>query len=215
MSSCKVCDELPPKQVRSINRHLRAGKKTIKQIAKHYHIETEDLQVHLNCIGEVLDEDQELQRTQHQLTRLIEQFQHDVNAGRHLEFDPESGVDGRGVIRDLLSAMREHRETVLARKRLRSSDELYQDLRAIIVDPLINGITVILVNEAKRLREDLFDVTKHLQDDRLPARIKQAIDEMLTRAADRFVSDALQDIQQKVQAVATAKAKRPATPAQH
>lgn len=215
MPSCKVCDELPPKQVRSINRHLRAGKKSAKQIARHYHVDVDDIQTHLSCIGEVVDEEQELLRSQRQLTLLIEKFQQDVNAGRHTDFDPEAGVDGRGLIRDMLSAMRELRETIMARQRLRSPDELYKDLRESVVDPLISGLTVILVNEAKQLREELFDVTKHLSDDRLPARIKQAIDDMLTRTADRFVSDALQDMQQKVLAVTSSKNKRPTPPQQH
>jgi hypothetical protein len=209
MAGCPICDEVSPKRVRNIDRRLRAGKQSIQKIAERYHVEVTALQRHLQCLQEVPAEDQELQRTQHQLTALIAQFQQDIQAGEHYKFDPEAGIDGRGIINQMIAAMREHRETILARKKLRSSDELYRDLRDTVVDPMINALTVILVTEAKRLRDDLFDVTKEYANTH--PRIKHAVDEMLQRTADRFTSEALNDIQEKVVSVTTRKVSAPAT----
>jgi hypothetical protein len=207
MSACPICDDLSPKRVKNIDRHLLAGKKSLSKIAKHYHVEEEALQRHLQCIENVPVEDEELERNQRLLTVMVNQFQQDINAGRHYEFDPENGIDGRGVINHMLATLREHRETVSARAKLRSPDVLYQDLRETVIDPLITAITVILIKEAKCLRDDLFDVTKELPQ--AHPRIKQAVDEMLTRSADRFASEALGDIREKVSAVVSPKRKRP------
>jgi len=214
--ACPVCTGLPLKRVASIDRHLAAGKKSLMAIADHYAVDIGDLRHHLvACVHNQAapSESEELARSQAQLQVLITQFQQDVAEGKHLEFDPEGGMDGRSTINNLLHAMREHRETVLARSKIRTADEVYRDLQANVVGPLISAVTTICIEEGRRTRGEIFDITKRTGE--LHPKIKTAVDSMLERIADRMSSEALHDIPDRVKAVVGAKKGPRRPPQQH
>jgi len=203
---CRICAELPLKRVRSIDRHIGEGKRSLMAIADHYGVAIGDLRAHMvNCIQNQLapNEDEELLQSQRQLQTLITQFQQDIAEGKHTEFDPESGFDGRGTISNLMTAIREHRETVLARGKIRTSEQIYQDLQETVVGPFISVVTTICIEEHRRLREEVFDITKRHEE--LHAKIKKAVDESLERIADRMSSEALYEMPDRVKAVVGAK----------
>jgi hypothetical protein len=204
--ACRVCDTLPLKRVQSIDRHLVAGKKSLMAIAEHYAVDIGDLRLHMvACLQnqQQPNEDGELLQSQRNLQTLITQFQQEIAEGKHLEFDPETGMDGRGTIGNLLSAMREHRETVLARSKIRTAEEVYQGLQENVVGPFINAVTTICIEEGRRTREEIFNITKRQEE--LHPKIKKAVDDMLERVADRMSSEALHDVPDRVKAVVGAK----------
>lgn len=204
--ACRVCDELPIKRVRSIDRHLTEGKRSLMAIAEHYAVDAGDLRSHMvNCIQnqQQPNEDGELLQSQRMLQSLICQFQQDVAEGKHTEFDPESGVDGRGILGAMMTAMREHRETVLARGKIRTSEEIYQGLHENVLTPFISTVTTICIEEGRRTREEVFDITK--QHEEFHPKVKKAIDEMLERIADRMSTEAMHDAPDRVKAVVGAK----------
>lgn len=203
---CRVCDELPIKRVRAIDRHIGEGKRSLMAIANHYGVAIEDLRMHMtSCIQNRLtpDEDEELLQSQRQLQTLITQFQQEIAEGRHLEFDPESGIDGRSTIGNLMHAIREHRETVLARGKIRTAEQIYQDLQTNVVNPFVNAVTTICIEEGRRTREEIFNISK--RHEALHPKFKKAIDEMLERVADRMSTEALHEMPDRVKAVVGAK----------
>lgn len=198
---CPVCTNVSLKRLKSINKHLEEGKRSISAIAEHYNLEVVDLQNHLlQCIGTQEGGGlSELHRTQRRLSSLIETFQEDIANGRQYEYDPENGVDGRGVINHLITAMREQRETIVAMHRLRSSEEVYEGIMQNVVGPLINAMAAITVEESKRLLDEVFDLTRGTPDQH--PRIKKAVDEFLSRVGDRMTEEPTRDIREKVSAV--------------
>lgn len=206
--ACSFCTQLPAKLRANIDRHLTEDKKSLLEIANHYSVDINDLRQHLvDCVAPqeeaVPNEGEELAASQAALQGLICQFQQEVAAGKHMEFDPETGMDGRGVISNLLSTMREHRETIIARSKIRTADEVYQDLQANVVGPLISAVTTICIEEGRRTREEIFDLTKRTEE--IHPKIKTAVDEMLGRIADRMSTEALYEIPDRVKAVVGAK----------
>lgn len=201
--SCVICETVGIKMVKTIDRHLQEGKRSLLAIANRYDVDVGDLRLHMtNCVenrGQP-QEANELVESQRLLRSLIVQCQNDIAGGKHLEFDPESGQDGRGLINQIAQLIREHREIVLAKNKIRTSEAIYQDLTEVVVGPLINALIQICTDEARRLREEMFDLTKSSQDQH--PKIKKAVDEMLERVADRMAGEALHDIQDKVKAVA-------------
>ena len=211
--SCPIC-ELPKARVQAINKHISEGKRSLMAIAERYKVEVADLREHMvACTEEPTSEAEALQQAQRQLSALIASFQDDISAGRHYEFDQEAGIDGRGVINHYITAMREQRETILAIHKLRTSDEVFNDLQDNVVGPLISAVTAITVQESKRLREEIFDLTKSLPDQH--PRIATAVNAFLERVADRMADEALHDIPEKVKAIVTNKKSNPRTPQQH
>lgn len=206
--SCSVCDTLPIKRVRVINRHLQEGKKSLLAIAKHYKVDPGELRNHMvGCLQNNVQDDEELARSQRQITAIITQLQEDIANGEHLRSDED--YDGGHLMRSYLSAMREHRETILARQKLRTPDEVYQDLRENVVDPLINAMIAICIDESRRLREEVFSLTQNSSAQH--PKIKKSVDEMLERVADRMSTEAIHDIPSKVRAVVGKQKQRPAT----
>ena len=201
-----MCKNLPIKQVTNIDKHLVAGKKSLMAIADHYAVEIGVLRTHMVvCLQNKAEpnEDEELLQSQRQLQTIITQFQQDMAEGKHMEFDPETGIDGRGTVDNLIRAMREHRETILTRSKIRTADEIYQGLQANVVGPLINAVTAILIEEGRKTREEIFDITRKTPD--VQPKIKQAVDEMLERAADRMGTEAIHEIPERVKALVGAK----------
>lgn len=199
--ACDVCDNLPLEQVQKINNSIRGGKQSLQQLAEEYHVSVDALRTHIvNCNEEMLDEQQVLLGNQRMLSGFIAQFQQEIVDGKQYKFDQENGIDGRSVVQHFVTMLREQRETIMARNKLRSSDEVYAALQANVVGPLISTVTAIMISEGHRLREELFSITKAV--DETHPRIKKVMDEMLERAADRFKTEALADVEQKVQAAA-------------
>jgi len=200
---CNVCDKLPLKRVKSIDKHLLAGKKSLMAIAEHYAVDIGDLRLHLsNCVKKdpVSQPSGELETNLQYLRTLITQFHQDIADGRHLRFNPEDGIDGRSIVNQTATLMREFRQTVETLERIRSADAIYDDLRETVVDPLINGTVQILIEEGRRLRDELYDLTKATPEHHV--RIKTSVDNALTRMAERMTSEAIHDIPEKVRAVA-------------
>ena len=203
---CRVCDNLPLKRVRAIDKHLGEGKRSLMAIADRYAVDIADLRMHMtSCIQnqQTPDEDGELLQSQRQLQTLITLFQQEIAEGKHLEFDPESGIDGRATINNLMHAIREHRETVLARGKIRTAEEIYQGLQENVVNPFINTVTTICIEEGRRTREEVYDITKKHEE--VHPKIKQAVDDMLSRVADRMSTEALREVPDRVKAVVGAK----------
>ncbi len=204
--TCTMCENLPIKQVSNIDRHLVQGKKSLMAIADHYAVDIGDLRTHMVvCLQNKTEpnEDEELLGSQRQLQAIITQFQQDMAEGKHMEFDPETGIDGRGTVSNLLSAMREHRETILTRSKIRTADEIYQGLQQNVVGPLINALTAIMIEEGRKTREEIFDITRKHSE--LHPKIKQSVDTMLERAADRMSTEAIHEIPERVKALVGAK----------
>jgi DNA-binding MarR family transcriptional regulator len=213
---CKICENLPPAAIKKLNKHVKAGKHSVAKIARHFKVLPEDVTAHLSCLENANDETQELLRSQEALASLIQKLRAEIDdeSGDSYDALDEGGNDRGEMIRNYLAAMRESREITMALSRLRSGEEMYRDLRETVVDPLVRGLTKVLVDEGKRLRDELFDIAKH--DQTQHPRIKQAIDEMLIRAADQFSSETLRDLYEKVQNVVS-KRKNPskAAPTTH
>ena len=204
--ACEVCDGLPLEQVHKINDAIRGGKQSLQQLAQEYHLSVDALRMHMvTCRDEMLDEQNLLLEAQRMLSGFITQFQQDIAEGKQYEFSQEDGVDGRSVIQNFVTMVREQRETIMARNKLRSTDEVYVDLKTNVISPLISTVTALMIAEVRRLREELFAITKAFPE--VHPRITLAINEMLERAADRFDSEALTDIEEKVHAVAGSKKK--------
>jgi len=214
--SCNICDKFPLKRVQSIDKHLLDGKRSLMAIADHYQVDMSDLRMHLTtCVqGQMVpSEDAELLQSQQLLQTIILQLQDDVAKGRHLEFDPESGIDGRSIFSNLLQAMREHRETVVTRNKIRTSEEIYSGLQENVLTPFISTVTKICIDESRKTRDELFGITKHHED--LHPKIKKAIDEMLERIADRMSTEAVSDAPERVKAVLDAKKQKQPSATKH
>lgn len=208
--SCSLCESVPLKRLKHIDRHLKSGEKSLMAIADRYGVDIGELRRHLvQCVdGPVAPQaDQELEGSLGQLRAIITQFQQDIADGQHLRFNPEDGIDGRSTVTQMIAAMREFRETVLALQRIRTADAIYKDLRETVVDPMIHAVVQICTDEARRLRDELFDLTKGSSDQH-HAKIKAAVDESLLRIGDRMGTEALQDIADKVKAVAGQRGQR-------
>ena len=204
--ACDLCDSLPLEQVQLINSSIREGAKSLQQLAQEYHLSIDALRTHMVvCREETLDERHLFLEAQRMLSGFIAQFQKEIAEGKQYEFSQEDGIDGRSVIQNLVTMVREQRETIMARNKLRSADEVYTELQTNVVGPLISTVTALMIAEGRRLREELFAITKAAP--MTHPRIKAAIDDMLERSADRFVNEALIDIEEKVHAVAGTKKK--------
>jgi hypothetical protein len=212
---CPICTQVSIKRRKSIDKHLQEGKRSLSAIADHYNVDVKDLQQHFStCIEEQTGSGiQELVRTQRNLASLIETFQADIAAGKQYEYDPESGIDGRGVINHLITAMREQRETIVALHRLRNADEIYDEIMKNVVNPLIHAMTAITIEETKRLLDEIFDLTRKTPDQH--PRIKKAVDEFLGRVGDRMSDEPTNDIPEKIQAAVGRKKAPGGTPATH
>lgn len=210
---CSICDSLAPKRVRTINRHLKAGKKTPLEIAHHYKLDYDALRAHQrNCLQQTTGEHEDLERTRRSLSALICRFQDEIAHGNHRQVPDEDGEgpDGRYIVNNMLAAMRELRETILAINKLRTSEEVYHDLEANIVSPMVLAVTAICVDECRRLRASIFDLTRDTP--KLQPQVKEAVDEMLRRLADRMNTEILHDMPEKVRAIVDKKPKRRAAP---
>lgn len=208
---CAICEQVGINQVKKIDHYLKEGKRSLLAIASRFDVDVGDLRLHMtNCLENngAPQEANELAESQHLLRSLIVQLQNDIAAGKHTEFNPESGEDGRGLINQLAQLIREHREIVLAKNKIRTSEAIYNDLSEVVIGPLINALVQICTDEARRLREEIFDLTRVTPEHH--PKIKKAVDDMLERVADRMASEALHDIQDKVKAVAGQKSNRAA-----
>lgn len=210
--TCSVCTQVSLKRLKSINKHLEEGKRSVASIAEHYNLDVKDLQNHFSeCVGVPSGSSvDELVRAQRSLATIIETFQEDIAAGKQYEYDPESGVDGRGVVNQLISAMREQRETIVAQHRLRNSDDVYNDLLENVVSPLIHAMAAITIDETRKLLEEIFDLTRNTPEQH--PRIKKAVDEFLGRVGDRMQDETTQDIYEKVKAALGQKKTTGSTP---
>jgi hypothetical protein len=197
--ACLICTDVPIKRLKSIDRHIKAGKKTIREIAEHYDLDIETLRKHARqCVqSEALDDSELIDRSIRELRWLLDQFKSDIECGKHLEVDDASGTDGRSLVAYFVNASRELREAIVARKKLRSSDETLAALTTTVLNPFIEATVSIATQESRRLRDDLFALVK---DENAHHRIKIMIDEMLARMADRIGTEAMEDLPAKVEA---------------
>jgi hypothetical protein len=202
--ACLICNTTPLNKLKEIDQLIRQGEKSVGEIAAQYEVSSvDDLASHARvCIvAEQIDGFTQLEHTTRKLRDLGKILQDDIEAGGYKNFDPESGIDGRSSVTNYIAVLREMRESVLAMKRLRSVDDTAKGLTDIVISPMIATVVQIYVEEARRLREALYNATPESTH----ARIKTVIDESLTRVGNKLKTEGTQNIKEKVEAVLSAK----------
>ena len=196
--SCLICTDLPLEILRRVNADLSDGVLSLRDIAAKYELNHAQLQRHDNvCRGETEDEIEVLRRNARSLQVLIESLQDMVASGAHLGSEEEEG--DKMVIRSLLDAQREYRETVATITRLQSAGNLTSRLTNEIVGPMVSVATTIVIDEMKKLREELFKLTQ--SNESVHPKIKKSVDHTTERLAGRLKSDIADGLEDKVEAV--------------
>ena len=200
--ACLICTDMPLNDLRKINEELNQGVRNIRDIAAEFQLDHETLQRHDSvCNQQGEDEIKVLRRNARQLQVLIESFQTSVANGEHLQYDADddSVVDGRTIVRNLLDAQREYRETASVVARLQNAGNLAERITADIVGPMVSTSAIIIIEEMNRLREELFGLTKAYES--LHPRIKKAVDDSILRAGARLKTDMAHDLVSKIEAI--------------
>jgi len=196
--SCLICTDLPLEILRRVNADLSDGVLSLRDIAAKYELDHAQLQRHDNvCRGTDEDEVGVLRRNARSLQVLIENLQGQIASGAHLGDGEEEG--DKMLILSLLDAQREYRETVSTITRLQNAGNLVTRLTNEIVGPMLTAVTTITIDEMKKLREEMFILTKAYESTH--PRIKKAVDHTTERLAGRFKSDVADGLESKVEAV--------------
>jgi len=201
--SCSICSTTPIIKLRDLDAAIRLGESTNEALAALYGVDVDALAVHARqCIvAEQVDGVAQLDQATRELRNIGKILQDDIEAGGYKNFDPESGVDGKSSITNYIAVQREIRESIVARNRLRSPDDIVKGLTEVVVNPIINVAVRVYVEEIQRLRSVLYTYTPESSH----PRIKTAIDETALRAGSRLKDEGIQDLKAKVEAVLTAK----------
>ena len=216
MPDCVVCRTLPVNVMQSLNEEIAKGERSAVDLGVQYGCEAAHIAQHAaECIGPaVSDGYSQLTETLGVLRRLMEQFGADVANGKQYEVDNESGIDGRKAVDHYLSVLRETRETVMAMERLRSVDATMNEVMEQVINPLSTWAATFFVEECRRLRDDLHNLTK--DDPQLQPRIRKITAELTERLAEGFMVGALQEMPGKMKdALSKTYAKAPTRPRQH
>jgi len=200
-TTCIICDTFTYKQIRKIDSVLRRGADPIK-LAKKVKVSEEDMLWHAdNCLIDSSDGYAILDRSVQHLSYIARMLVRDIEEGKHLEVNEDDGIDGRSLLSNFITTQRELRESVITLGKLKSSKALLDSLREVVIDPLVKQVTIMAIEEASRMRDDLFTITSG--DEVLQRRIKTAIDNMLSRFAERLKDESYEGITEKVEQVIT------------
>jgi len=147
--ACDFCRQLPRTTVAELNEDLREGELSADELAEQYDCTTVDVEIHeRECLYADNDGYSELDRMIRQL---------DIAAQRSLR-NYRSNNKNFEAMDHYIALTREKRSTIVAKERLKPSDELVKEIAQKILSPLIKRIVVVNTEESERLRSELFTI---------------------------------------------------------
>jgi len=185
--ACDFCESIPRSLVAELNDDLREGDDSAAVLAERYDTTVEAIEVHeRNCLYADNDGYDELDR-------MIKQL--DIAASRSMRTYKENSKNFEAMDH-FIALTKEKRAAIVAKERLRPSDEFVKEIATKILSPLIKRIIIVNTEEVERLRTALFSIT----DARIHKKIDRALKDSLRNSGRRLAleCDALLPTLQKI-----------------
>lgn len=177
--ACDFCRQLPRNVVAELNDDLREGESSADELAEQYSCTPEDIEVHeRECLYADNDGYSELDRMIRQL---------DVAAQRSIRKYRENSKNFEAMDH-YIALTREKRSTIVAKERLKPSDELVKEIAQKILSPLIKRMVVVHTEESERLRTELYAIV----DASLYTKIDRALKSSLRNTGRRLSTEMAQ-----------------------
>jgi len=175
--ACDLCRNLPLRTVRMLDEDIRKGDQSLLQLSTSYGTSAAAIDEHSSsCVDRVAGTGYEL------LDQMLQDL-NDAAAGRQREYaDNSLNAD---AMDQYIALMREARATILAREKLRPSEEMVREIIQKILRPSVNQCVVISVEESNRLREDI----QSFVDPSNVRKVDRSVKQYLKRMASRLRKD--------------------------
>jgi len=163
--------------VRQLDSDIRTGEQSLAQLAASYGASAAAIDEHsVACVDRVAGTGYEL----------LDQMLQDLNrAAEERNTEYKDNPLNSDAMDQYISLMREARATILAREKLRPSEEMVREIIQKILRPLVNQCVVISIEESNRLREDI----QSFVDPSNVRKVDRSVKQYLKRMASRLRKD--------------------------
>lgn len=171
--ACDFCEIIPRSVVAELNDDLREGEVSLKDLAAKYDASVEAIETHeRDCLYTDNDGYDELDRMIRQL---------DIAASRSMR-NYRDNTKNFEAMDHYIALTKEKRAAIVAKERLRPSNELMKEIATKVLSPLIKRVVVVNTEEIERLRTALFSIV----DPKLNKKIDRALKDSLRNSGRRL-----------------------------